>query len=412
MRLAGVGLAAACMVWPCGALETKKRRYRSDSPWWYAQRFVFSGDRGVLRYETETRGLYMLLYLEEDFRTFNGINAASYASSTMEARFNKAHSVIWLGEGPDLRNATAAQTFAALGGGNATDETVKVKGSFEYTGSSMRWFYVVFANFDPLCNRACRGAQGCNLEYAQRCYGGVDVHVKLKLHNDGLRYREFSYDEASIFEAVTMIFALYVILCVAGAVVAALLLFRNKCHPVCSLLLAAIGLSALSQLLFMIHYATYTVDGRGLPKALAAAFYVAACADTLMCAVCILCAQGYNIVRRKLRGRTRMHVAIFSTTYVVANICVVAWHSLGGGAKGTSIFLYDSPSGYLFLFLRCLTAIWILRAAIQMQAHFRAKAGFYYRFCIVAATWVCAAPFVALVASLSPESERLKVSMV
>ena len=92
-------------------------------------------------------------------------------------------------------------------------------------------------------------------------------------------------------------------------------------------------------------------DGRGVPQARKAATFVYLVADALVLLLLSLCAKGWNIVRRKLSFKTRIQVCVFMTTYVCMTVVVFTWHVVSAD-PALSVYIYDSPPGYLLVCMR------------------------------------------------------------
>ena len=151
-----------------------------DSGCSFCCRFLFAGTgnmggggkAGEFRYRVRARGVFMLLFLEEEVSTYGEVLEAGPMRETMRERFAKALQVVWIGEG---------QTFVDFDGDVVSSEMspggprLEVSGEEAYRGRSPRWFYVAFANYDTRCNEECdefegdrSGAFACNLERNRR----------------------------------------------------------------------------------------------------------------------------------------------------------------------------------------------------------------------------------------------------
>lgn len=88
--------------------------------------------------------------------------------------------------------------------------------------------------------------------------------------------------------------------------VVGLLLARDKFHRTARLLFWAVVMGFVGTWLSLIHYAALGRDGRGAPRLVAAATFFYLVSDALVLLLLVLCAKGWNIVRRKLGVWTRV----------------------------------------------------------------------------------------------------------
>lgn len=404
------------------------------------RRFCFRGgnaggsdEAGRFKWRVKSYGMWMLFFTEDEFADFKKIQDSDYTDMPMEERFQRASMVTWVGHNETNRVTGAAVSrpsdyvnpegetveffwenlYGLYNQGANVDSSVpwsETEGEFSFKEGSPKWFYVVFANFDRKCNYLCANNFACNLEYTINCYGRTYVRYNFKFLNGGPdAFSEFSYDEAGLVVFYALLFGAYTLIGIFAVGMVGLLLARDKFHQTARLLFWAVFFGWAATFLKLIHYASFGSDGYGVPKASEAGTMIYLLGDVLMLILLILCAQGWNIVRRKLALWTRVQIAVFATTYTCLTIIVYVWHKVSYDGA-TSSFIYDTPPGYVLLGMRCVAGAWLGAASYAQRSHFKTKAGFYRCFSMLGAVWTLSVPFIVLVAALLSDVERLKFS--
>lgn len=377
-------------------LRTGRRSLKSTQPWAFVQRFCFRGSKGggrrELRWKAASPGVYMLLFLENNFDDFSKIHDSDYTKQTMQERFSKAVKAVWIGDNSTGRVWT------------------EQKGVFQYNGSTTRWFYVVFANFDDECSAFCNDRYACKHEYLQRCFGNVRVDYELHVRNNGPRqFREFSWDDSGLLILYSILTALFVVLMITVVVMVGLLMAHDKLHPTPRIFVWAVLGNMTATSIALAHYAAFRNDGRGMPKLLSTAHFGYFLSDGVILFVLLLCANGWNIVRRKLQCADRIRITVFAATYCCGMLIAFIWHIVSYDPV-TFIYIYDTGPGYLLLTLRLVGSVWIVGACVVTHAHFRAKQDFYFSLGIVAVQWASSVPFTVFVSALVSDTHRRKVA--
>ncbi|KAJ8605207.1 hypothetical protein CTAYLR_000438 [Chrysophaeum taylorii] len=329
----------------------------------------------------------MLLYSEDKFSDFKAIVGSKYSDLTMQERFEDARERIHIGQ------------------------TTNSSGIYEHGGgSSPRWFYVVFARFDPSCNEACETSFACNDEYLRRCYGPVRVKYNLHFKNGG-KLGEVPWDEAGLVVVTAIVLGLFATLAAFSAWLLGALKAQDRLHQTPQLLACAVALDAVGATLDAGHAAALARDGRGASVRLVrAADFMSLIADGLVLFVLLLCARGWNIIRRKLPAADRLRIAVFATTYACVIVVTFVWRVITEDRAMVAAPYDDGGPGFLLLAFRIFGGAWVLKACVATRAHFHSKRRFFKMLGFAAAQWTISAPFIFFVAALVKDTERRKVA--
>lgn len=362
---------ASTLTW---GLRTGRRRLRSTQPWTLAQRFCFGGGgKGEVRWRAKAaHGLWMLVYVERKVSDFAAMQAAAFSKEPLRERFDKAAAVVWIGP-----NATS--------------------GTYRYERSSPRWLFVVFSNFDVECSR----------EYLGHCNGDIAVDFRLRL-TDGAS--ELPRDEAGLLAVYAALVVASTGLGIMAFAMRRLLAAQDKLHPTPRLLSWSVAAAGTAACLGLAHYTSSSlVGGGGAPRVLRAARLVFLTADAAVLLVVLLCARGWNVVRRKLHCVDRTSCAVFAVTYLCLVVVAFGWHIVSYDPAAV-VYLYATGPGYLLVACRLAAGASALWACAQTHARYGAKQGFYAALGFVTTQWTVAVPFAVFVSSLVDDYDRMQVA--
>jgi GPR180/TMEM145, transmembrane domain len=189
------------------------------------------------------------------------------------------------------------------------------------------------------------------------CEGFYKVDYTIQFRNQGsMWFAQFGVNEQSLNTLYVVFFILY---CIGAGfhVLSLRFVSENPLHPIVKLLTAAIFSEFAAVFLGMVHYASFTSNGSGLPaiKALSDAMQVAS--HLIFVVLLITLAQGWTISTDELRNRSQ--IVRLMAMFVFAYALLVIWDVTGRDPAST-LYIYESYPGIAILSLNMFAGVWFV----------------------------------------------------
>ena len=245
------------------------------------------------------------------------------------------------------------------------------------------WVAIANCNRDPTVLSTCLALDDSDAG----CTSVINTDVNLSFLN-GINdaTKEFGLDERDFYYSSIVYVSVWFILLVAWTYIRRLLSKSNKLHVTVKILYASIFVQFLACLFYMGYYVNYSMTGLRDEPVRIFAYYCEAFATFLIIFHSILVAKGWTIVIRHLGPTIKVHLALFSTVYIVSFVFLQVWRFETYDPAIIS-FTYDTVPGYIILGLRYFAYVWFCCVFYLTYMKFNKKKRFYRKWFLGFSIW-------------------------
>jgi hypothetical protein len=239
------------------------------------------------------------------------------------------------------------------------------------------------------------------------CGSTVNLDYEIVFKNSGGSH--FSYDEQGL-EALYITFSSFFLCGWPGLVYfIRKLRKRSLLSPILRLLILSYGLETVGCLCLLVHYVVYGKNGIGLNAVGTAGGVCHVVAQLFFVVGLCLLSNGWTISTQKLNNKRALSGII--CLFICGHVGVGCWDLLRD--KATTIYLYESPPGFVLIalhFVGLATCTVCLIRCHAFEHHSKAKRRFYRTVGALFLLWYLALPLQVLIAHfLSPWVRRKSV---
>lgn len=260
---------------------------------------------------------------------------------------------------------------------------VECKDTQKFSSSRDMWWYLVLSR--------------CPSDRIETTRTGLNITFRFHMTNgDDMWHREFSADELYILQTDIAFLVLYFFVTMVSMIFAIILHSRQMFHVTYKIYLASLLIWWFHLLLWCIAYGRYSSYGYKETGTERAARVFGALSSLLFMLMLLLMADGFTIIKGRMKSRTSIIFSVFFTVYVIsyATLYIVEANTFD---PGKVLYIYEYWPGYALIALRLLAwVIFVVYLFLTLKKH-RKNGKFYYPLFVLYTIWFWAGPIAIII---------------
>uniref|UniRef100_A0A0N4ZAY0 GpcrRhopsn4 domain-containing protein n=1 Tax=Parastrongyloides trichosuri TaxID=131310 RepID=A0A0N4ZAY0_PARTI len=261
------------------------------------------------------------------------------------------------------------------------DTWYNCSGSKKFISARPRWWYFAIGN--------CNSTRGLYLEYSL---------LMVNSDNPTSWFYHFSFDEFYILITDIVFITANIIIFIISVIIAYILKSRHLFHQTYKLYLNSQMIEILSLLFMCIYYSRYSRDGFSIKTIKVMGYILRGCSSSIFFFLFLLISKGYTITRAKISNSGSMKIMLVMASYLLLYFIMLFW-SLEIFDEGIVYHMLESIPGYMFMSLRVIAWIWLMRCCIITIKKYPNKKTFYLSFVCLSTVWFWSGAVTLLIAN-------------
>ncbi|XP_022326202.1 transmembrane protein 145-like [Crassostrea virginica] len=361
------------------ALRVDGNIYSTSEDWIFLSRFCYMSKNGELEYYIQFPEAYESQHLLFYYDRPTIWESVYQSSKTCEQK----KSVLDLTRGQIL---PLSPMFSHSGCNRINISNVwyvECKDTQKFSSARDMWWYLVLSR--------------CPSDRNTQSIGGLNISFRFHMTNgDDMWHREFSADELYILPTDIAFLVLYFFVTMVSMIFAIILYSRQMFHVTYKIYLCSLLIWWFHLLLWCIAYGRYSTYGYKETGTERAARVFAALSSLLFMLMLLLMADGYTIIKGRMKSRTTIIFSVFFTLYVIsyATLFIVEANTFD---PGKVLYIYEYWPGYALIALRLLAWVFfVVYLFLTLKKH-KKRGKFYYPLFIIYTIWFWAGPIAIII---------------